>query len=102
MAPTAPSVVYSAAELEARRERASLLRAWEGSTLTRANFCVLKRIAESDLDAQLALARKEQGDRPPQPRPDTGAARPVQAPGGFRRDDRGGPPPRRGPGRPPR
>ena len=101
-APAAPAVNYSAAELEARRERASLLRAWDGSTLTRANFCVLKRINEGELDAQLAQARKEQGDRPVPPRADAGSVRPAQSPGGFRRDERSGAPPRRGPSRPSR
>lgn len=43
----------------ARRERAALLRAYESSTLTRANFCVLKRIGEAELEAQLAQARSE-------------------------------------------
>ena len=67
-APAPPGL--SPAELEARRERAQLLRAWEGSTLTRANFCVLKRISEADLEAALAQAQQERGPRPPQgPRP---------------------------------
>lgn len=51
------------AEMAARRDRAALLRAYEGSTLTRANFCVLKRITEVDLEAQLVLARQERGPR---------------------------------------
>ena len=45
----------------ARRERALLLRTYEASSLTKANFCVLKRITEAELDAQLALARQERG-----------------------------------------
>ncbi len=64
-APLPPGL--SAAEIEARRDRANLLRAWEGSTLTRANFCVLKRIKESDLDTALKLAQEERGPRPPRP-----------------------------------
>lgn len=51
----------------ARRERALLLRTYEASPLTKANFCVLKRITEAELDAQLALARQERG--PARPRP---------------------------------
>ena len=47
------------AEGRARAERAALLRAHEASTLTRKNFCALKGVAESDLDALLALAREE-------------------------------------------
>jgi ProP effector len=51
------------AELAARRERALLLRQFESSPLTRANFCALKRIGEAELDAQLALARQEAAPR---------------------------------------
>ena len=51
----------------ARRERALLLRTYEASSLTKANFCVLKRITEAELDDQLALARQERG--PARPRP---------------------------------
>jgi rSAM/selenodomain-associated transferase 1 len=47
----------------ARRERALLLRSFESSTLNRANFCVLKRISESDLEAALLLARQERDRR---------------------------------------
>jgi ProP effector len=43
----------------ARRERALLLRAFETSPLSKANFCVLKRIAEAELDALLEQARGE-------------------------------------------
>lgn len=43
----------------ARRERALLLRAYDSSTLTRENFCVLKRIAPETLDTLLAQARQE-------------------------------------------
>ncbi len=49
----------AAAQESARRERQALLRTFEGSTLTKANFLVLKRMQESELDAQLALARQE-------------------------------------------
>jgi hypothetical protein len=53
----------------AQRERAALLRTWEASTLTRANFCVLKRIDEATLEAQLALARQERAQRSGAPAP---------------------------------
>ncbi len=43
----------------ARHERALLLRAFESSPLSKANFCALKRISEAELDAQLAAARKD-------------------------------------------
>jgi hypothetical protein len=43
----------------ARRERALLLRAFETSPLSKANFCVLKRITEAELDALLEQARSE-------------------------------------------
>jgi ProP effector len=46
-----------------QRERALLLRQFESSPLTKSNFCVLRRISESELDAQLALARAERAQR---------------------------------------
>ena len=36
-----------------------LLRAFEASPLSKANFCTLKRISEAELDAALAQARSE-------------------------------------------
>ncbi len=45
----------------AQRERAMLLRAFESSPLSKANFCVLKRMKEAELDALLAQARAERG-----------------------------------------
>ncbi len=48
-----------ALEEQERRNRAGLLRDYERTTLTRANFCVLKGVAEADLDGLLALAREE-------------------------------------------
>jgi ProP effector len=78
-----------AAELEARRARATLLRAFETTTLTRANFCALKGIADAELDALLAAARQEREKHPPQP------GRPARH--GDERGGRGA-----GPGRPPR
>lgn len=43
----------------AQRERAMLLRSFEASTLSKANFCALKRISEAELDAALLQARAE-------------------------------------------
>lgn len=82
------------AEFEARRERAALLRAFETTTLTRANFCALKGIPEAELDARLAQARTEREQRPPR----------EERPGPPRgeRGERGDrPPPRRDGPRPP-
>lgn len=47
------------AEGQGRAERAALLRAFESTTLTRSNFCALKRIPEAELDAALAQARQD-------------------------------------------
>jgi ProP effector len=77
-------------EIQQRRNRAGLLYDYERTTLTRANFCVLKGVAEAELDGLLAIAREEAAQpRGPEARP--------------RRDDRpqgrrdGAPPPHRGP-----
>lgn len=55
--PQAERTPEQAAEDLARRERLALLRSYESNTLSKANFLVLKRISEADLDAQLALAK---------------------------------------------
>jgi ProP effector len=55
-----------AAQDHARRDRAALLRTFETSTLTKANFCALKGLAENDLDAALLLGRQEREQRPQQ------------------------------------
>jgi sRNA-binding protein len=47
----------------ARRERAALLRTYEASSLSKANFCTLKRLSEAELDAQLSQARRERDAR---------------------------------------
>ena len=70
---------------EARRNRAALLRTFEGSTLSRANFCVLKGLTEAALESQLVLARQERGVQAPppaqrDPTPDRGRM-PAQARG---------------------
>ena len=48
-----------AAEDEQRRRRAGLLRDFRATTLTKANFCALKRITPEELDQQLVLAEQE-------------------------------------------
>lgn len=55
-----------------RRARFELLRAFESTTLTRANFCALKGIAEGDLDGVLAQAREEAKAWAERPRPQAG------------------------------
>jgi ProP effector len=111
-----------AADEAARRERAALLRAYESSTLTRANFCALKGIPESELDGRLhqawlereqrALEMRPPPERGPRPRDERrpteaglperpqghGAPRPGGRPagGGGPRPERGNPPRPRG------
>ncbi len=53
---------------EQRRRRAELLRAYESSPLSAANFCALKGIAEQALPALLELARRERAQMPPRGR----------------------------------
>ncbi len=48
---------------EAQRQRALLLRTWESSPLTKANFCTLKRMSEAEFDAQIAQAQTERASR---------------------------------------
>jgi ProP effector len=45
------------AQDEQRRDLQALLRAFETSTLTKGNFCALKGLTETELDARLVLAR---------------------------------------------
>ena len=56
-------------EDQARRQRASLLRDFETTKLTEANFCALKGVTAEQLPELLALARKEAAERPPAARP---------------------------------
>ena len=63
-----------------RRARAELLRAFQTTSLSAANFCALKGVAPEQLDELLALARREADERsrspaPPRPGP---RARPPQ------------------------
>ena len=61
-------------EEQQRRNRAGLLRDFETTTLTRANFCALKGVAVDELDGLLEIARTEAQERarqqpPPLERP---------------------------------
>jgi sRNA-binding protein len=59
------------AEENAQRfNRATLLRAFETTTLTPANFCALKGIDLADLDVFIARARAEAAEAPTERRPD--------------------------------
>ena len=51
-------------EQQQRHHRAGLLRDFERTTLTRANFCALKGVAEAELDGLLAIARDEAAQTP--------------------------------------
>jgi sRNA-binding protein len=62
-APASPLTPEQAAESEARRQRALLLRSFEQSPLSKANFGALKGLSEAALDALLTLARQERGSR---------------------------------------
>ncbi len=98
------------ADQQGRRERALLLRAFETSTLTRANFCALKGLDDTRLDALLAQARQEAAERPawtedrPPRRDDNRRPGPHRSSEGGDRPARGGPPAAhrgaRGPSRP--
>lgn len=46
-------------ELQQRRNRAGLLHDFQITTLTRANFCALKGVADEELDGLLEIARQE-------------------------------------------
>jgi len=78
-------------EEQQRRNRAGLLRDFETTTLTRANFCVLKGVAEDELDGLLEIARTEAAERarqqppafeqrPRRPGPPHGGQRPPRHP----------------------
>jgi hypothetical protein len=85
-----PLTPEQAAENEARRARAALLRAFETTTLTRSNFCALKGLKEPALEALLSQAREERKLAPPPPDRDRDRDRPSPADRPFR-DDRGRP-----------
>jgi len=59
----AQELAQHAQEEEQRRNRFNLLRAFETTTLTPANFCALKGVAMEELDGLLAQARQEAEQR---------------------------------------
>ncbi|WP_326539521.1 ProQ/FinO family protein [Pseudorhodoferax sp.] len=96
---------------QGRRDRATLLRAFETSPLTKANFCALKGLSAEQLDAQLTQARQEaeawarqRHDQRPEASPGPGRHAPGTARSGAGGDTRGerrpphGPRNNRGPG----
>jgi hypothetical protein len=62
-APAVPLTPEQAAEAEARRQRAQLLRSFEQSPLSKANFGALKGLSEAALDALLTQARQDRERR---------------------------------------
>lgn len=62
-APALPLSPEQAAEAAARHQRALLLRSFEQSPLSKANFGALKGLSEGVLDELLTLARQERGSR---------------------------------------
>ena len=74
--------------LQARQARLALLRDFERTTLTLANFCALKGLTPETLTPQLEQAKREVAEAPP-PRPFDDRSGPP----GPRRDDRNGPRP---------
>ena len=74
--------------LQARQARLALLRDFERTTLTLANFCALKGLTPETLTPQLEQAKREAAEAPP-PRP----LDDRRGPPGPRRDDRNDPRP---------
>ena len=73
-----------AALQEQRRQRAELLRAYESTSLSAANFCALKGVTAEELPGLLELARREAAERAqaaPPPRRDRPPPRPRRRPG---------------------
>lgn len=66
-----------------RRNRATLLRDFETTTLTRANFCALKGVSVDELDGLLERARHEAQERAHERAPERGP-RPRHEPGARR------------------
>lgn len=54
-----------ALEQQQRRNRATLLRDFQATTLTPANFCALKGVPVDELDGLLEIARQEAKEAPP-------------------------------------
>jgi ProP effector len=79
-------------EFQQRRNRAQLLWDFERTTLTEANFCVLKGVVPEELPGLLEIARKERTEAPPAPPQDArrdGPRRDDRRPGGGRPEGRG-------------
>ncbi len=83
-----------ALENQQRMNRAQLLRDFQRTTLTEANFCVLKGLSPEELPGLLEIAKKEAAERPPEmeqrarePRPDLRRQprKPTSAPKAGRR-----------------
>ncbi len=83
-------------EEQGRLKRASLLRNFQNTTLTRANFCALNGLAEEALDAVLAQAEQEAKEAAMRPAPDPRGPRGREFNGQPRR---GAPPAGNRPGR---
>lgn len=58
-----PAAPQAQVQDPARRERAALLRDFETTRLSTANFCALKRLTPDQLEAQLTQARAERAER---------------------------------------
>jgi sRNA-binding protein len=56
-------------EEQQQRNRATLLRDFQATTLTKANFCALKGVAVEEFDGLLEIARAEAAERARQPAP---------------------------------
>jgi sRNA-binding protein len=65
-------------EEQGRLKRASLLRNFQKTTLTRANFCALNGLAEEALDAVLAQAEQEAKEAAMRPAPQHRGPRPPE------------------------
>jgi sRNA-binding protein len=78
-------------EAQQRRNRGQLLWDFERTTLTEANFCVLKGLKPEELPGLLEIARKERAEAPPAPprQEREGARRDDRRPGGGRPEGRG-------------
>jgi len=59
-----------ALEQQQRRNRAALLRDFQTTTLTPANFCALKGVPVDEFEGLLEIARQEAKEAPPERRPD--------------------------------
>jgi hypothetical protein len=67
-APTNPAPSATATPLDPeQRARFHLVRAWESSPLTQANFCVLMRVTPAELEAAIEQVRRDR-PRPDKPR----------------------------------